>query len=354
MGYIILYILLIGIFIIYNLSKKNKNIFIYISILLLIIFSAIRFDVGFDYKMYYIMVLNNGNHFNIDVLYELNRVEPLIRKIMELLKNLGFPQLFFILTSIVINYLICITLSKYSKNYFISMFYYIAFPTFYLQSLGFVRQWMAMSIVFYSYKYLEKKSKYFFLNLIAIGFHSSAILGILIYIFSKLNLKRKNRFYLVIITVMVSEMLRNFIFMFARMNAQYKIYIDKIIGEQGNKTIVLMLIICFISIILEDRISISSRKAYNISYFSIIFLILLNGYGHMSLRVGNYFFMFTIIYIGELFLNQRKLKKSIIEIIFVIGCFMLLVGSLYFTKNPDKDPFLPYKTYFGKTLKDFK
>ncbi|WP_139906062.1 EpsG family protein [Clostridium thermarum] len=92
------------------------------------------------------------------------------------------PQILLIVTSFITNAYITLTLYKHSKPFELGVFLYFGTVMFYITMNG-IRQSMVAAILFWASKYILKRDwkKYFPIVIILSGFHSSAIIFLLIY-----------------------------------------------------------------------------------------------------------------------------------------------------------------------------
>lgn len=172
-------------------SKNYNTLFIVFALISLIVVSGFRYKVGTDYAQYseiYTVFAPDCN--------PLEESEPGFMVLCKFLTNFSMdPQIMFLVTSIITNILIVITVKKYSTKFELSMFLYITTFIYYSTMNG-LRQWMASAIVFAGYKYLINRDfkRYMIFVLIALTMHSSAIVMIPVYFvvnndtFSKKNL----------------------------------------------------------------------------------------------------------------------------------------------------------------------
>lgn len=132
-------------------NKFNKILFV-LTFLPLFVVSAIRFNVGRDYMDTYVYTFNKilygATHIRIDFgFYFLNKLIIIFG---------GSYQWVFIISSFIINFFICKSIYEQSEDKFLSVFIYIC-GTLYFFTLNGVRQSMALSLFYYSLKYIEKK-----------------------------------------------------------------------------------------------------------------------------------------------------------------------------------------------------
>jgi hypothetical protein len=97
-GYFIFFFFLVLFSQIPNKQRTGRLIFIVLTVL---VFSAIRYGMSYDYHMYLRFILSNYTH------------KELMPSMLELLaRNLDFPQLFFILSSVYIYIYIMVPVYK--------------------------------------------------------------------------------------------------------------------------------------------------------------------------------------------------------------------------------------------------
>ncbi len=152
--YSIMMVIVIGLSIcLMKVQNKNIKILCYSGIILAFFcVSGLRYDVGTDYFFRYV-----PNFQTIAQGEEVKSLEPLFIAIIKgcLLITDKYEVLFFI-TSFIINFLILITVFKNSKNILLSVLIFFV-GSFFFQSMNLVRQYIAMSIMFASYKFLFNK-----------------------------------------------------------------------------------------------------------------------------------------------------------------------------------------------------
>ncbi len=154
----IIYMLMITISLMFSLilkkihSKKLYIMFAILSAIPFVIVSGFRYDVGTDYLFRYVndfFVLRNGENIN-----NLEIGFLVLQKICILLNNY---QVIFIITSLITTTFIFYTIYRDSKNVQLSIVLYFI-GAFFFQSLNMVRQYVSISIILFSYKFLINKN----------------------------------------------------------------------------------------------------------------------------------------------------------------------------------------------------
>lgn len=311
-------------------NVQYKKIREYFGIVIILIVTLLRFDVGYDYYNYYQAV--NGDVIDVTV----DRFEPLSKVIMYIAHYWHCPQIVFILFGIITYYCLFSTFRHYSVNFYLGIIVYIAF--FYLSDLSTIRQAAAVAISFYGIKYIESKSfiKYLLICLIASLFHFSAIVSILIYF---LYNDRVKIYYLIILDIFLllfSDIVFNLL-----QGSSYSIYLEVLDEMAGGSMLGFSFILWFILIFTIDKIFTNSqssyKKLYNVIFAGLIFPFVFGG--HLGLRLSQYYFIYFCLLIPHVLCNVNRLVRwSVVFMLF--GYFII---ALYINKNSDGAQFIPYK-----------
>jgi hypothetical protein len=328
---------------------KGVN-FYRLTFIIIFLFSALRFDVGYDF-MYYQTILDKSiKHYN----NMFDRLEYFNKIIINFSQDINFLQLYFIATSFLIVFLIYKTLKLYSKDFVISTLVFLSFPIFYFNSFSIIRQFVAISIVFYSFKFVKSKKLFPFLAsiFIAFFFHKSAVIALPIYWIYGLKLKNIHFIIIYFVGLFSSEIAY---YAVKYIIPEYMIYLEKRIGVGGDKLLIVFQIIGFFLLFLVNKKK--GDKNYNFyitSFFIGLFIwSSLAPYGHAGFRGGLYFIIFFILLLPEVFelIKERKLLRQTTYVMcFVFYLFTLWLG----TQNPHKDPNIPYRIYFLTDENNYK
>jgi len=348
------------ILLIYTLLKLGKikivkgvKIYGFSAVFILIfLFCALRFDVGYDYSMYYELIDGNINYYTDQI----NRIEFLPRQLIIFSRFIGFYQFFFIISSFVICYFFYRAIKENSEDKWISTLIFICFPLFFFMSLSLVRQYMAIAILFYSFSFIKQRKFWRYLAVVSLCFfiHKSSILALPIYFLYGNFFNKKLIVFIYVLGFFSSEMVA---FIIQSTSETYSIYFDQIKGEGGNLILIFFQILGLFLLPLVYNYRDKKDKNFNfylLSYFVGLFLwASLSKFGHAGIRGGLYYMSFTILLIPHLKnkIKEYKIIKELMAIICIIFFFLnLYIGS----KHKIKDANLPYQTYFFKSVKDFK
>lgn len=340
---------------------KNRNLSIVMYVLASLPFfivSAIRYDVGTDYNYRYVGDFNKiANGLTVDNL-EIGFV-ILIKFCLLFTTN---SQWLFVITSALITFFIMFTIFKYSKIPIVSIAIFF-FGGFFFQSLNMIRQFLAMSIILFGYKYLleRKKVPLFLLSLvIAFFIHSSSIVMIVI-------LLLKNRYimkpFVILPIIAVIFLFKDDIIRLISIvveNTRFNVYLVGLYakGEISYFNIITNLAIYFYmnlcykikkkngQIVMEDKLFLNIQALATICMCMTILHMLFA-------RIAYYFIIFQIIsipyFIGtteirEIHIGKKWTKRIICALILI--CFILTFSYTNVLNNDNKP--LPYKTIFNK------
>ena len=245
---------------------------------------------------------------------------------------------FFIICSAVITMVpVYITLHKYSHNPFMSLYLYICLG--YLAcTFNLVRQAIAISVLFYSYRYIvEKKTfKYFLCVIIAASFHKTALIAVLICFF--INENRTHIRLLKSLLLLFSVIAVTFIGMSAFVDL-YNIndYSNAIVTGEGIPLLMLYILlgVCFYMIqkcpgkeTKEER-QLEWRNLFTIYMIGVIVQISAVGFALLN-RLTTYFMVFVVIFIPNILENMKDIRERTIAKIAIYGLYTLwFIYELY-------------------------
>lgn len=325
-------------YIIISNTYKNhidKTLF-FISSFCVFVFSAIRFNVGWDYKAYY-YTIKNGLVTNI-----IDRGEIINIALIDLSRKLHFPFLYFILTSLIIVFSIYVLINKYSVNKWMSLILFVTFPLFYLNSMSVIRFFVALSISIFGLRYIEKKSfiKYLAVIFIATLFHKTALFCIVFYFVDKINFNR-----LQYILFLCCSPLFGLLFKFTTLKffPVYQNYFNKANNQEGTKAIIIIVFVGIISTLCLKYIK--ENKAATM-YFKFYFIgmciyLLFASYGTLGHRLSLYGTIYLILLIPYLIKSVCIYPKWICNLlVYLVFCL-----SFIYTLYVGAEAYLPYSIF---------
>lgn len=354
-------------------KRKNRN---KICFVILLIFMAIRFDVGFDFQGYYtfakqfslskyglFIIKQNLIYENEPRIWEYYRIEffnKIIYKITWLLKmpqfmiiSYSFLSLFFIKKGIE-------NIGIKEEKEYIWLFFY-TFPLFFLFFTNFMRQAVAVAIIFYAYQYLIKKKfiKFLIWVLIAMLFHKTAIFTLVVYVINLINIKNKSFYFICYILCFFGKSTITFFMKRIYIFKKYLIYINGYYQIGGEKIYYIIFLIGIILIIFKDRIlkhkNTQLSLAFNLAFVGCSLYIALKGTGHLMYRASLYFLIFILYLIPEGIRIAKEIKLyKYFKFIYIGICFVMLVISLIIdSKAIIRPQYVPYDTFITNKEKIF-
>lgn len=309
-----------------KICKANFTDF---GFLLIVFISLLRFDVGWDYAGYYNIVIE-------DNIYSIRRFEPLSQVFFNIAVFFDSPQLVFILFGMPTYLLIYKTIKKYSLSPRFSLLLYFCF--FYLESFGFIRQALSVSICFWSIRFIFERKFYSFLfyTILACMFHLSAIIVLLAY-----PLYQEIRLFHLVWVIPLLFITRQAFFILLTNLGLYTSYLDELNTMEGGAFIRFFYILLFISLLLLRNRTISKRDHF---FFFTIGLALSFPFlfgSHLGVRLSSYFFIYYILLIPEL------IKKIKLRCFYALTAFAFFMLTLFMTsKDPIKSQYIPYQFIF--------
>lgn len=303
-------------------SEVQKKFGYYLFISFLFFITVLRFNVGYDYHTYYVYLIAKeswGEKF----------FEPIPRFVLILARRLNIPLLFFIFINSLILILFIKGIQEESNNFFESFGLFLSL--FYLTSLSTIRQWLAISIIFYGFKYVKQRKlfKYIVCVILATLCHYSAIVSISIYfIYNFINPK----FSLVLCLLLflcggkIVAILLNLPFL-----SSYSHYFKNIYVHGGSKSVFIYYVLFLFSLIvyIKSKNKKKIEKLFSLVCYGLVFPKLLGP--TMGSRISVYF---DVFYIYLLPLNFDKIKdfglrKFFMYIFFLYYVLYLVIDSLH-------------------------
>lgn len=179
---------------------SHAKIFLFISFLILFLTSALRVDVGSDYRSY------RSWFVTIAAGYE-SYFEPLFYSLVVLISSFTTnPQWLIATSSFITLVLTYVAIRRHSVNPALSVFLFSAM-SFYFASFNGIRQFIAISIILLLFDYLAKRKviKYLLGVIVASMFHTSALIMIPVYFL--VGMRYKPLAYIIVIAIASSSFL---------------------------------------------------------------------------------------------------------------------------------------------------
>ncbi|WP_300759260.1 EpsG family protein [uncultured Brachyspira sp.] len=293
-----------------SFNIKNKQD---IAIIIIVLVAILRFDVGYDYPVYYEMA-QTFSGINID------RCEPLSKLIIYIAYCCDSPPLMFVMFGLLSYSFYFSTIKKYSKDISISIISFIAF--IFVTDLGNIRQSLAVAICFWGYRFIINKSvlKYIITCIIAMLFHTSAIFAIPIYfLYNKFNI---NHFILLILVLAFSFNI--LIDEFATLGL-YANYLEVLNDYEGGGIIKYAIIGWLVLFILIDIFHKNLKR--NLPFYFIIIIGTLIPFflnGHFGGRVARYYLIYLCLLVPNV-LYYVKAKMKFVVCSVLLSYFLVFI-----------------------------
>ena len=345
-----------------KLDDKKTKIFFYIIILYITLISAIRYNVGQDYK-HWIDVYSSIEEGNTGGEY----VELGYKLLNIIIQKIPFLNVYYLfgITSI---FIICgfgysIKKNVEQKYWFLAIFIFIGSGIFFA-TLNLVRQYISIVIILLALPFLKEKKyvKYCISVIIATLFHTSSLVMLFFLIFYILFNNNKHEkaliiFYGISLLFMIVD-IRNIISGLSFIIPdRWKWYLQSdFINKRNYSAIVKQLVPnAFLIFAMIKRKKIIEDKKENDIYLLMLYInvILTNCfYGILVLLRFSYFFDISLIFIVPIIVDLLKEYNKKIQIlgnISIWGYYSLLTIVTIFIMNGHG--VMPYKTLFSLLIK---
>lgn len=321
-----------------KVKKEKYNLYDMIVILILILFSGLRYGIGTDYILYEKMYLNNS----LAVSRTGNGYYYLSLLLFEIFPNSAFPLFFLIsLITCIGLYIFC---RKNSINPALSIFLFITLG-YYTTSFNIFRQMLSVSLFLLGYTYFDtKKIMSFIFLVLSTLMHNVAVIAIIVLIFVKIYKKIINT-KLILIAGLIGFILYSYVFpIVINKVPSLSIYLNQTSYQSGVGTYLMILVyfIFFIVICMNKKriVNLSEKNKEFINLFSLGFIIMIFGMKNiLFMRLSYYLNIFIILLIPELY-NLYKLKNKKVEKLMLYSCFILYFIIFVYSFGE----VVPYKT----------
>lgn len=357
-----------------KVQKKWQKITLYVlSAMPFFIVSAFRYDVGTDYlKRYwydYNRTVQGINIPNLEIGFKI-----IIKICIVFSKE---PYILFVICSAIIIALIMYTVITKSKNPILSVIIFFL-GGFFFDSLNIMRQYIAMSIVLFAYRFLLVENKKIILYILCVilagTFHSSAYLMlILVFLPKRAYANWKWVLPTAIIILLLNERLFNLL-EFALQNTRFNTYFT---GKFAKGEVSFLFIAeNLLFYIAMSYIYAKNKKIGNIDKQDTLFLniqalalfaIVISTCHMLFVRITLYFSVFQIISVPyyickmpvqEIVSDIKKITKEKINLagknlkkyatVIIVLCFIVAFSRTNILNNTNG--VLPYQTIFNKEL----
>lgn len=348
----IVYVILLVSIIVFGIifGKTNKKLYSIIMFIEFTFISGLRhYLIGTDTITYFYVfrsVLEYGYKiFNISR-YEKGYIllNILVGKIVN---NYTF---FLCVCAFITNYFIFKFIRKYSENICVSFLLFF-FCRFFFSEMNIIRQYIAIGIFLYSFKYIETRKfvKYLICIGIAMLFHYSVIFMIPVYYIYDIKLDVKKIIWMSLVTLIINMMFYSILIKITGVLGIYQEYIDKFYGSNkvGSMITFFMHFVIFIFLLyLSKNKEITKRDnfLYNCSFILILISFLSIRLSVLN-RIIEYLSILMIVQIPNFIKYVTTSKKRFVLYIFVIICFMIYCSVITYFR-PNWNTVYPYKFFW--------
>lgn len=338
-----------------NITNNNINIYTYkkfnlwfVLVLILSLVIGLRYKVGADYLSYLDSYnkYKQGYNLSFEFGYEmLNKISI----------YMGFGYTFVLLaSSFITNFFIIKTIKDKSNNFFLSIVILFGSGFIIFQTNG-IRQAIAISLIFYSIRYIERNNvwKFILFSILASLFHLSALIMVPFYWLSKIELKKISLILIlsgsiIIMFLNLNEVISFFINLLP--DFFYKNYINYIFSNPSRVNTGIRIIfesILFFVIILNLKANIKRNKLknilFNLTFYGIILRNIIGKYWGLN-RIPFYFLIFQIILI-PLIIKDLSINKYF-KILIIIFVLLYYIFMFFYEVNISKS-IIPYDIVFN-------
>lgn len=331
----------------YKQNKKVRIIAFVLAGLSFFVVAAIRYNLGTDYSKRYVrdyIRIANG----IDVL-DLEFGFKFLIKIC-LLFTQDYVMLFAV-TSAIIVFLTFYTIYKESPYPILSVIIYFCLG-YYFHSLNITREFLAISVLLFSYKYLVNKKYIIFgiCAIIAFLFHSTSLVIIIsLLLCNKEVLNFKRTVILAILIAVFGQLLWPLIRDNIIINTRFSSYIGSMhdYGSLRKTDMIIYFAIYAIMYYLYKKSADNGRKErfyINMQACSILFLMASTSMFVLH-RISFYFGIINLISIPY-FIKKSNIELKKKNVIIILLMVILLVNIVKRNVFNDTDGVNPYQTIF--------
>lgn len=331
-------------------NKRTKNNLFYFSALVLLLFCALKYGVGFDYFSYE-YVYNSLSSSQIDGFSSFKvglKVEYLFGRFFILLKDLGIDYIYaHMITIILTNLLMLKFISRYSKYKCFSIL--ILYSWYFVYIFSTLRQGLAMSIILgLAIPFLEKEKywKYYLVVFITAFVHTSSLVCLSFPLIIRYRKLLESRYLIIVAICFLFVVIPNPVIQLAAQYAEKETYIDSGLSVGALLNRLLACIIVYFLCKPKDRWSANLRIIYLVGF---AFYLLLSQSELIASRSISYFKIYDIVLI-PIILTQIQKKQYLmfmsIMCIFLGFMFMNIISAIARINGVSSGWIYPYVTIF--------
>lgn len=303
---------------------QNSKFSFYITIIILFLFSFLRFEVGADWNAYLAFYTGEG---------PVDKVEIGYRTLNNLIASFDFPYFIFLalISMLTLSFIYFVGISTKYKMIF--LFVYFSELFLYYNFSG-IRQGVAIAITLFATKYIFSREFYKFIAMVflACTFHISAIIYIIAYFVYSYKFTQKNFIFIFILLFFLVTFLNEIVEFILSFLDSGKLYYYLAIAEvnENNTTnyiigILKRSIILIIFFLIPNHLKNSYRlssyiKIYLVGYFLYIITYTLNE--DIGSRLSSYFLFMDVLIISIFFQLKINVRYKLMIFFTIFAMYM--------------------------------
>ena len=337
-GYALLILL---VFIIDNTKETLEKKYLYVFFVLFV-FSGFRYGIGYDYFSYYENIMESAES------------EPIPGLLMFFSREVHY-SIFFITSSFFINYFFIKGLAV-SKTPYESVYLYLGLPVFFVSSLSIVRQYMAISVIFYliclQNPSIKKKIAYIILAFLC---HRSALITLFLLLPIEKWLNRKSLIVIFGLSIVLGELFVKYLLQMA-VSSPFMIYFIRFLEMEvpgGFYKRIVIYVLALLVLLNYNGLTNRGvqRKFIVLTVVGASIFALFSVQSHIAERFCTFFFSSILLYFYVL---RRNFKFPIFLYKWLCITFFIMqiyVGHITSSTNSDYSEyrdslFYPYEMIF--------
>ncbi|MBR2743991.1 MAG: EpsG family protein [Clostridia bacterium] len=340
--------------IIYSTKRISKNIksnlFLILSFSIIAILMSMRtYSTGTDTNMY-VHAFEKFSQYKWSSTIFGGYYEPLYVITNIIISYISYnPRILIICTSLFICYAFYRFIKDNSNNYLLSVLMFICLLFFY-SAMNTIRQYLAISIILLGFDFVKRKRfiPYVITIVIAVLFHTSAFVGILIYPLYNMKYSKLRVIGIFVVAILVnifiSDVVNQVYDLFNRTN-----YYSNRIGQENISNLIhifVFLSMYIFSILLVKK---SQNKNEKNDFYFYIFVVaaacsLIAMKMNVLSRISAYFSIFTIICLPNIITDNLKTEKNKLIIYYSISIILLIYSSIIIYFRPEWNSAFRYKS----------
>ncbi|NMO96638.1 EpsG family protein [Paenibacillus lemnae] len=353
----LVFLLLIWISILQTLSRQESSIqrlFLFISGTMLALLSGFRFETGGDFYANYVGFIKASSMSFKEIFWSYDEYgHMLFRKLISLFTE--DPQWYFIISSAWIILSFFIFIYRYSANPYLSVLLFVTLGQYFVAH-NITRQYIAISICLYAIPFLlsRKMIRYMIIILIAMTFHTSAIVMIPLYFLVLINISGQTILkYMIGIAFLnagfgaVLPWIQKFVYSDEYMEGSYGVQEANMLNAL-LPALLFILLCCFYYIEYiknkENRMSVVSSAMIHMGLISFLFSTLSVTSMLILNRIGGYFMVSYLIIIPLLIARTEPRKKGLLYLSILTICLAYFVLNVFLGRLTPK-PYIPFWKY---------